>query len=205
MIFNIKTVPFLSVFRYLPPLRFPFQILPISEMKQKRLFHWILLLLATFLWSDHVVSHSQSPKACGHRGIMLPIDKMAHGVDLTELELFPMSLNVQSRPPLFDLTCNGNRKFTHPGNETRVFNQPDQFDTVYPVASDDSFSIGTTIYRNSRIFKMQRKKLARLNLNLPWYGAFSANARLMDLQRTLYRDNKTVGEVSWSLQGTVSN
>lgn len=171
----------------------PFEQL--AKMKRQLYLRWLLLLLATFLL-DNVTGHSASDKACGRPGIALPIEKMAQGVDITELELFPMAMEVKSRPPLFAFTCNGNRKFTHPDNETRVFNLPDQFDRVYPVSSDDSFSIGTTLFRHSRSFKMPRMQRAKLNLNLPWYGAFSQNARLRDLQRTLYREKKSVGEVS---------
>lgn len=123
--------------------------------------------------------------------------RMARGVDITTLDLFPtnlLSANGFGRT-LFEFSCKGGNTWAHPENGDLAFDVPDQ------VAGLNSLPSGALIVRTD--FEQSLKQLkgwlaanVGLDVGSGLFGSFSASSSYRESQEQIMKSNKSLAEVS---------
>lgn len=129
-------------------------------------------------------------------GLLIPgIEKMARGVDITELDLTPSDLQRANgyKRTIVAFTCDSDLKWaTSDGAE---YARPDQIAgaNVLPAGQ-----LRTTVdlSGDSEEYKRSRSLKVGLEVDTVKYGAYSASSGLKDVMESLYRMNRSVAEVS---------
>lgn len=123
------------------------------------------------------------------------IEKMARGVDITQLDLTPSDLTLDNgyKRTIVSFTCDGALKWTT--SDGTAYERPDQIAgaNVQPAGqlrTSVDFSGDSEEYKRSRSLKVG------LEVDTVKYGAYSASIGLQDVMENLYKHNKSVAEVS---------
>lgn len=142
-----------------------------------------LSLLCTFF--DSVTL--ESAKSICQKPIIPGVAKMAHGIDLTILDLTYSNENRSQTLPLFEYTCIKNRIW-------RNYDCPDQVETFTLIDSIEP-EVSSLIGNGSAYFKESRCQAVGLE-NECSVGAFSQSDSLQRIEESLYQLNQSIAEVS---------
>ena len=129
-------------------------------------------------------------------GLIPGVEKMARGIDITELDLFSTDLQQTNgfRNTIIDLTYDSGRKWKHPSDSTE-YNLPDQVAGIKanPAAALES---NTAIITDYDDYKDWRLVKVGLQADKDSYGSFSSSVGLKEVQESLYKSNRIIAEVS---------
>src|SRR5699024_5701212 len=119
--------------------------------------------------------------------------RMARGVDITSLDLFPADLlgsNGFGRT-LFEFTCNSNKKWSHPENSSHEFEIPDQIAGLNSLPSG-ALLVRTDFEQSMKQFKNWLAVNVGLDITAGLFGSFSASASYKESQEHIMRSNKSL-------------
>ena len=132
-------------------------------------------------------------KACDN--IVPGIGRMARGVDITTLDLFPTDLSFSNgfKAPLFEMSCDKRRRWSHPSNPSVFFELPDQVDAINTVPGG-AMNINTQMHHDLDQYKRQMAHKIGLNGKMQLVGTFSGSPSYQSAQEQLLKSNKTAIE-----------
>lgn len=141
--------------------------------------------------------------AIAHYGLALQcvdilpgVSRMARGIDITSLELFPEDISQSSgfRASLFDLTCDSGRKYKHPTIENFEFSVPDQIEAVNSVPGG-KLNPKSSYHESIDEYKTSLSVKVGLDVNTVEYGDYSFSVGYNRAKDQILVQNQTVVEV----------
>ena len=152
-----------------------------------------ITFLCCSLWSGAVLA-----KELCSGGLIPGIEKMARGIDITELDLFPTNLLQANgfRKTIMELTCDSQRTWKHPADTQGVeYKLPDQ---VAGINTNPAGVLDTKVEISGDTTEIKKSWSVKVGLSVDTgsYGAYSASSGYKDVQENVYKNNRSVAEVS---------
>ena len=128
--------------------------------------------------------------------VVLPgIERMALGIDITKLDLFPTNFHQTNgfMKPVLDFTYKNNSKWVDPSND-QVYYKPDQVNAFNPLPSGN-LEAKSQVSGDSQTYKDSMDAKVGLSVDTVEYGKYSASVSYKDVQEQVFKYDGSVSEV----------